>query len=69
MELIESTVLPYSEILSLGEREYEKAAEMLGTCTIKPSDALHVAAMTLNNMSKIASEDKGFEKIKEIGRT
>ncbi len=68
LEFIDSIVLPYVEILSIGEREYEKAVEVLGAYHLKPSDALHLAAMVLNYVSNIASEDKEFDKIKEISR-
>ena len=68
IEFIESIVLPYIEILPLNEKEYKKAAELLKTHNIKPSDALHIAAMTTNNITKIASEDKEYDKIKEITR-
>ena len=67
-EFIESIVLPYMEILPLTEKEYQKAAEILKTHNIKPSDALHIATMTTNNITKIASEDKEYDKIKEITR-
>ena len=68
LEFIDSTVLPFVEILPLGEEEYRKAAEILKTYRVKPSDALHVAAMTLHDISKIASEDKELDKIKGITR-
>ena len=65
---IGSIILPYIEILPLGEKEYEKAAEMLILYDIRPSDALHVAAMTLNGISEIASEDREFESVEGIKR-
>ncbi|MCS7385832.1 MAG: type II toxin-antitoxin system VapC family toxin [archaeon GB-1867-005] len=68
IEFIESIVLPYIEILPLNEKEYQKAAEILKTHNINPSDALHIATITTNNITKIASEDKEYDKIKEITR-
>jgi len=68
IEFINSIVLPFVEILPLGETEYKKAAEILEKHQIKPSDALHVATMTLHNISKIASEDREFDKIDGITR-
>ena len=68
LDFIESIVLPYVEILPLNAKEFEKAAEILKSINIKPSDALHAAAMILNDISKIASEDREFDKIKEIER-
>jgi len=68
IEFINSIVLPFVEILPLGETEYKKAAEILEKHQIKPSDALHLATMTLHNISKIASEDREFDKIDGITR-
>ena len=68
IEFINSIVLPFVEILPLGEAEYKKAIEILEAHQIKPSDALHAAAMALHNISKIASEDKEFDKIDGITR-
>ena len=68
LDFIESIVLPFVEVLSLGEDEYRKAAELLKSYNVKPSDALHVAAMFLNNITRVASEDEEFEKIEGITR-
>ena len=68
LSFIDSIVLPYVEILPLGEEEYMKASEILKTYEIKPSDALHIAAMALNGITKIASEDEEMEKVEEIQR-
>jgi hypothetical protein len=68
IEFVESLVLPYVEILPLSEKDYQKAVEILNTYSIKPSDALHTAVMILNNISRIASEDKELDNVKEIER-
>jgi len=68
LEFLESIVLPYVEILPLGKREFDKASELLKSLNIKPSDALHAATMILNGISKIASEDKEFDKVKGVER-
>jgi len=59
-------ILPYVRILSLGRNEYIRAEKLLSV--LKPSDALHVAAMLNNGVKKIASEDQDFDKIKGIKR-
>ena len=48
------------------EDEYRKAVEILKTHRLKPSDALHAAVMITNNISRIATEDAGFKKLKGI---
>lgn len=68
LSFIDSIVLPYVEILPLGEEEYMKASEILKTYRVKPSDALHIAAMTLNGITRIASEDEEMDKVEEIQR-
>jgi len=68
LEFIDSTVLPFVDILPLGEEVYRKAAEMLKTRRVKPSAALHVAVMTLHGIRKIASEDRELDKIEGITR-
>ena len=68
LEFLESIVLPYVEILPLGEKEFYKASEFLKSLNIKPSDALHAAAMIANGISKIASEDREFDKIEGLER-
>lgn len=68
IKFLESIVLPYVQILPLSEVEYKKASEILKINNVKPSDALHIAVMIINNITKIASEDKELDKIKGIER-
>jgi len=68
IKFIEASVLPYVSILSLGEEEYREAAKLIPVYGIKPSDALHVAVMLDNNIELIATEDKEFDKIREVKR-
>lgn len=63
---LDEIVLPYTKILNLGHREYAKARELLDL--LKPSDALHVAAMLSNEVRVIASEDGGFDRVEGIRR-
>jgi predicted nucleic acid-binding protein len=68
IKFLESIVLPYVQILPLSEVEYKKASEILKISNVKPSDALHIAVMMINNITKIASEDKELGKIRGIER-
>lgn len=65
---IESIVLPCLEVLPLGEEEYVEASKILTDYNLKPSDALHVAAMTTNGISVIASEDEEMGRVRGIRR-
>ena len=68
LEFLESIVLPYVEILPIGEGEFDKASKLLKSLNIKPSDALHAATMMINGISKIVSEDMEFDKIEGVER-
>ena len=65
---IRDEVLPYTTILPLGELEYMKAADIILGHDLKPSDALHAAAMKTNSISIIASEDREYDRIPWIKR-
>jgi len=52
---------------SLGE-EYVEAAKILRKHGLKPSDALHAAAMPLNDLKAVVSEDNEFDKSSELKR-
>lgn len=67
-EFIDTIVLPYVTVLSLGANEYEVAKKVLLEYNVKPSDAFHVAAMVNNSIRYIISEDKEFDRVKEIER-
>lgn len=68
IEFIRSNVLPYVSILSLGEDEFEHAAKTMLEHELKPSAALHIAAMANNGIHLIASEDKEYDKIPAVKR-
>ena len=68
IEFIESIVLPYAEVLPLATEEFREATEILKSSNVKPSDALHIAVMKLNGISKIVSEDRELDKIEGIER-
>ena len=68
LEFIESIVLPYVEVLPLATEEFREASEILRSSNVKPSDALHIAVMKLNGITKIVSEDRELDKIEGIER-
>ncbi len=68
IEFIESIVLPYISVISLGEDEYRLASKLLMEYDLKPSDALHLAAMINNGINTIVSEDRDFDKVKNVKR-
>ena len=68
LEFVESIVLPYVIIVSLGENELKHAMHVIKRYGLKPSDALHIGVMKSRGISIIISEDKEFDKVKEIKR-
>ena len=66
LRFLDEVVLPYVKILSLRQEEYVKARNYMGA--LKPSDALHVAAMLNNGINLIASEDRDFDRVEGIKR-
>ena len=68
IEFIESIVLPYVSIISPGEDEYRLASKLLVEYDLKPSDALHLAAMINNGINVIVSEDREFDKLENVKR-
>ena len=67
-KFIESIVLPYVSIITLGEDEYKQATRILVEYNLKPSDSLHLGAMLSNSINLIISEDKEFDRVKEVKR-
>ena len=68
LKFIESIVLPYVSIINLGEDEYKLAARILVEYSLKPSDSIHLGAMLSNGINLIISEDKEFDRVKEVKR-
>ena len=68
LKFIESIVLPYISIISLGEDEYKRAAGILAEYNLKPSDSLHLGAMLNNGINIIISDNKEFDRMKEVKR-
>ncbi|MDI9644726.1 MAG: hypothetical protein QFX35_05855 [Candidatus Verstraetearchaeota archaeon] len=57
--------MEHAEVLSLGKAEYE-AAEAVQKHAMNPSNALHVAAMILNKITRTATEDTQFRRVSGI---
>jgi len=66
--MIETQVLPFVEVLPIGLADYRKMTELLPRGGIRPSDALHLSSMLLNDVRLLISEDSGFDAFNEIER-
>ena len=65
LDFVEGLVLPYVKVLPLEREEFVTAKKYIRD-GIKPSDALHIAAMENNGIRNVATEDRDFEKISWI---
>ena len=68
LDFKESIFLPYVTVIALGEEEYREAAKLMARHNLKPSDALHIAAMKVNNIRLVISEDKELERVPGVER-
>lgn len=65
---IKHIILPYTEIIPIEKIDLEPIRKYLIKYEIKPSDAIHLAAMEKKGINNIVSEDEDFDKIKGINR-
>lgn len=68
IEFIESSILPYVTVVSLGEEEYRQAIKFLLEYNLEPSDTLHLEVMASNNITLIITEDSEFDAVHQIKR-
>jgi len=68
LDFIDSIVLPYVTIVGLGEEEYQEATRLMLRHRLKPSDALHIAAMKTNGIRLVVSEDRELDRVPEVKR-
>jgi len=67
-DFIRHVILPYTEIIPIEKIDLEPIRKYLIKYEIKPSDAIHLAAMEKKGINNIVSEDEDFDKIKGINR-
>ncbi|ASJ04788.1 type II toxin-antitoxin system VapC family toxin [Thermococcus barossii] len=63
IEFIEDVVLPVVQVLPLTLYDYLTAREIILKYNLRPSDALHVAAVENNGLQAIVSEDEDFDRL------
>jgi len=68
LEFIDSIILPYVTIIPLGEEEYMTSAVILHSHNLKPSGALHLAAMKNHGINVIVSEDSEYDRVRWVRR-
>lgn len=61
-------MLPFSEIVPIGEEDLIPAEKYLMNYDLKPSDAIHLATMGKVGANAIVTEDEGFDRVKEVRR-
>ena len=69
LDFIRNAVLPYVDILPINSMIIDEFFKILiNKYNLKPSDAIHIAVMTLHGISIIVSEDDDFDKINGLRR-
>ncbi len=68
IKFLNKLIPKYINIVPPTLKEYIKAVEIIKEYELKPSDAIHVATCIANNIKYIVSEDKEFDKVKDIER-
>ena len=68
LDFLDNIVLPNSVVLPVTINEYRRAREVMLKYSVSPSDALHVAVMLNNSIRRIISEDRDFDRVKEVER-
>jgi len=68
LDFLDNIVLPNSVVLPVTINEYRRAREVMLKYSVSPSDALHVAVMLNNSIRRILSEDRDFDRVKEVER-
>jgi len=56
------------KLIPLGEEVFNELNDILKKYNLKPSDAIHLAAMKLEGINIIVSEDADYDKIKDVRR-
>jgi len=62
LNFLEDNVMPFVEVIPLERKDFKLMKKYLKDYKIKPSDALHLAAMDKVGCNTIASEDEEFDK-------
>ncbi len=62
-------MLPFTNILSIGLREYELASKYIIKHNLKPSDAIHLAVMKNNGIDIIVTEDRDYDSVDIVEKT
>jgi hypothetical protein len=68
LDFLDNIVLPNSVVLPVTINEYRRAREVMLKYSVSPSDALHVAVMLNNSIRRVLSEDRDFDRVKEVER-
>jgi predicted nucleic acid-binding protein len=68
LSFFKNIILPYTEVISIGESHIDALEKYLLQHGIKPSDAIHLSAMENKGIVNIVSEDEVFDKVEGINR-
>lgn len=61
-------VLPYTEIIPIGEEDARPFEKYLLKYDLRPSDTIHLAVMEKAGANQIVTEDEDFDRVEEVKR-
>ncbi len=68
LDFLRETVLPYIEVIPIGEEDVKPVEKYLLKYDLKPSDAIHLATMEKTGANHIVTEDEDFDRVEEVRR-
>lgn len=68
MKFLRWTLLPYAEIIPIGEEDLQAMERYLTEFDLKPSDSIHLATMDKMGITSIVSEDEELDAVDCIRR-
>jgi len=68
LDFLREIVLPYVEVIPIGEQDMKPLEKYLLKYDLKPSDAIHLATMEKTGANYIVTEDEDFDRVKEVRR-
>ena len=67
-DFLKAAVLPYTALIPMEESDLPILEKYLSRYRVRPSNAVHLACMEKEGVTRIVSEDAEFDKVKEVTR-
>jgi len=68
MKFLHSTLLPFVEIIPIGEKDLQAMEKYMIEFDVRPPDSIHLATMDNMGITSIVSEDEEFDAVDGVKR-